>query len=134
MKGCVRVYYTREDKPTTTDHVMFFLNSEIIIAPKSMAKPEAWIQRAIAQSKDKPRFALQEYQGRRMFGKEIVWAAQCVFDRAAWNDRAMVKTVVVPRGDDLVCFEFVIAAVYEKEWQPAIDRFIEKILAGSAKP
>ncbi len=129
-KGCLQVYYEKKQTPTATNQLNYFLHCRVYVIPKSMITPDGWIKEMLKGVQEKPNFVREEYQGRRIFGKESALVAQAAFDRPVWNDRALVKLAVVERGSYLVGFDFGIAAVYEKEWQPSIDRFIAAILEG----
>ncbi|XHR28247.1 MAG: hypothetical protein ACFUZC_20270 [Chthoniobacteraceae bacterium] len=127
-RGCLQVYYEKKQTPTTTNQLNYYLHCRVFVIPKSMITPDGWIKVALREAQEKPNFTREEYQGQRIFGKESALVAQAAFDRPVWNDRALVKLAVVQRGNYLICFDFGIAAVYEKEWQPSIDCFVEAIL------
>ena len=133
-RGCVTAYYTKTKVPVPSPALSYYLNSHVSVIPASASPAEKLIEQYIGACADKAHFTREEYRGKRVFGKEQAQCAQCTFDRSAWNDRATLKVVVVPRGKYLVCFQFLISAVYEQEWQGSIDAFVEEILAQSGKP
>ncbi len=49
------------------------------------------------------------------------------------SDPVVFKIVIIPRGNDLVCFTFTVPQRREQEWQDSIDGFVRTVLGKSRK-
>jgi hypothetical protein len=114
-------------------NLSFYLNGDIRVIPAAETTPEQLLGQTIRAFATNPNFAQEDYRGEQTFGNERAFCTQCSFDRPAWSDRTVFKIAIVPRGNYLVCFTFMVAPSQEKDWQAVIDGFIQTILNKSTK-
>jgi hypothetical protein len=114
-------------------NLSFYLNGDIRVIPAAETTPDQLLGQTMRAFAKNPNFVQEEYRGAKTFGNERAICTQCSFDRPAWSDRTVFKIAIVPRGNYLVCFTFMVAPSQEKDWQDVIDSFIQTILTKSTK-
>jgi len=125
-KNPVTAHYSPAGSP-------YYLDATIRIIPVDDASPDQLLSQTISSFEKYPNFAQSDYRGSNSFGTPSAFCAECGFDRPDSNDRAILRVVIIPRGNFLLSFTFLTHPAQEQETGPVMDAFIQGILASSAK-
>ena len=109
------------------------IDAGVRIIPALQATPDQIISQTVRSLETRPGFAQTDYHGLKSFNHQTAFCTECAFDNPAISGRSTLKIVIVPRGNYLVCFTFLVASSQEQVVQEDIDDFIHDILAGSKK-
>jgi hypothetical protein len=111
----------------------YTIKVDVRVIPASGSKASEMLGLYLDYQKRNHTFKPSEYQGRTSFGADRAVCGQCTLEMPAYNDRADVEFIVVPRNHYLIGFGFVVAASRQPKWQGEINNFVQEILTHAAR-
>jgi hypothetical protein len=126
-----------EGKPVTARYGSLvsglYIEAAVRVLPAFDITPDQLLGQTVRSVEARPDFVQTDYRGQRYFGSIFAHSTQCMFDRSDSGDHVVFKVVVVPHGNYLICFTFLIHPEDEQRAQPYVDSFIQAVVDDSSK-